>query len=110
MRVEVILEVAALDILMPLTLVLDGDAIVLRTTTAIDFSPEVCHRVARHRHIMLCRQACVWLHSSHRWSAHRRQIVRVLHRWLAPPLMERGVDGGDYKLVDVMVPLFHRRG
>jgi hypothetical protein len=62
MRVEVFLEVAALDILTPLTLALNGDAAVLPTVMAIAFSPEICRHVARHRRTMLHWQACVWLH------------------------------------------------
>jgi hypothetical protein len=62
MRVEVFLEVAALDISTSLTLAIDVDATVLPTTMVIDFSPEVCHHVAHHRRTMLCWRACVWLH------------------------------------------------
>jgi hypothetical protein len=41
MQVEVSLEVATLDVSMPLAVVLDGGAIVLPTSTAVDFLPEV---------------------------------------------------------------------
>jgi hypothetical protein len=55
MSVEVFLEVATLDILMPLMMALDGGATVFPTTTTVDFLPEVCRRVARHRWAMLHR-------------------------------------------------------
>jgi hypothetical protein len=39
-RVKIFLEVAALNILMPLTLALDGDATVFPTVTMVNFCPE----------------------------------------------------------------------
>jgi hypothetical protein len=41
MQVKVSLDVATLDLSMPLTVALDGGATVLPTTTAVDFLPEV---------------------------------------------------------------------
>jgi hypothetical protein len=55
-------QVCALDILTPLTLTLNGDAVVFATTTAVDFSPEVGHRVACHWCAMLHRRVVIWLH------------------------------------------------
>jgi uncharacterized membrane protein YqaE (UPF0057 family) len=36
---------------------------------------------------------------------HRYRKVRLLRRWLAPPLTVWRVDGGDDELVDIMTPL-----
>jgi hypothetical protein len=57
MQVEVSLEVASLDVSMPLTVALDGGATVLPTSTAGDLLPEVCHLVAGHRRTVLRRRA-----------------------------------------------------
>jgi hypothetical protein len=57
MQIEVFLEVAILDISMPLTVALDGGVTVFPTSTAVDFLPEVYHRVAGHRRVMLRRRA-----------------------------------------------------
>jgi hypothetical protein len=48
MGVKIFLEVVALDILMPLALALDGDAVVFRTVMVVDFSPDVSHRIDRN--------------------------------------------------------------
>jgi hypothetical protein len=60
MQVKVSLEVATLDILTPLTVVLDGGAIVFPTSTAVDFLPEVRRLIAGHWRAVLCRRACTW--------------------------------------------------
>jgi hypothetical protein len=57
MYVEVFLKVAILDISVPFMVVLDGGVAVFPTMTSVDFLPEVCHRVACHRCVMLCRRA-----------------------------------------------------
>jgi hypothetical protein len=54
MQVEVSLEVATLDVSMPLTVALDGGATVLPTSTAVDLLPEVHSLVAGHRLAVLC--------------------------------------------------------
>jgi hypothetical protein len=63
MQVEVFLEVATLDISMPLMVALDGGAVVFITTVAVDFLPEVHHCVACHQCVMLRR--CL----RHEWRA-----------------------------------------
>jgi hypothetical protein len=49
MQVEVSLEVVTLNVSTPLAVALDGGAIVLPTSTAVDFLPEVRRLVAGHR-------------------------------------------------------------
>jgi hypothetical protein len=71
MRVEVFLEVATLDILTPLVVVLDGGATVFPTSMVVDFLPEVHRFVAGHRRAVLRRWARTWQH----WG-------RLRHRWL----------------------------
>jgi hypothetical protein len=48
MGVELFLEVAALDIPTPFTQAPNGDAAIFATATAVDFNPEVGHRIAHH--------------------------------------------------------------
>jgi hypothetical protein len=62
MQVEVSLEVATLDISMPLTVALDGGATALPTSTVVDFLPEVRYPVAGHRRVVLHRWARTWQH------------------------------------------------
>jgi hypothetical protein len=118
-RVEIFLEVAALDILTPLTLVLDGDAAVFPTMMAVDFSPEADRCVALHWCTMLRRWVGIWLKwrstrngwcTSHRWHACHRHGARILHGWPMSPLLGWRVHGSDNELVDVVTPLLHRRG
>jgi hypothetical protein len=71
MRVEVFLEVATLDILTPLVVVLDGGATVFPTSMVVDFLPEVHRFVAGHRRTVLRRWARTWQH----WG-------RLHHGWL----------------------------
>jgi hypothetical protein len=49
MQVEVSLEVATLNISMPLVVVLDGGATVFPTSTVIDFLPEVRRLIVGYR-------------------------------------------------------------
>jgi hypothetical protein len=56
-QVKVSLEVATLDISMPLTVALDGGATIFPTPTVVDFLPEVRRLVAGHRRVMLQRRA-----------------------------------------------------
>jgi hypothetical protein len=103
MQVKVFLEIVTLNISMPLTVALNGGATIFPTSTVVDFLPEVRHLVAGHRHAVLHRWACTWQHRGrlrHGW-----QKKRLLHRWLAPPLMAWHVDSGDDKLVDIVTPL-----
>jgi hypothetical protein len=65
MQVEVSLEVATLDISMPLVVVLDDDATVFPTSTAVDFLPEVCRLVAGYRRAVLRRWVRTWQHQGH---------------------------------------------
>jgi hypothetical protein len=60
MQVEVYLEVATLDVSMPLAVALDGGPTVLPTSTVVDLLPEVCHLVAGHRRMVLHRRAHTW--------------------------------------------------
>jgi hypothetical protein len=53
MQVEVSLEVATLNLSMPLVVALNGGATVFPTSTAVDFLPELCHLVAGHRPTVL---------------------------------------------------------
>jgi hypothetical protein len=53
MQVEVIFEVAVLDVSAPLTVALDGGATVLPTSTAVDLLPEVHRSVAGHQRAVL---------------------------------------------------------
>jgi hypothetical protein len=62
MRVEIFVEVAALNILMPLALALDGDTTVFPTVTVVDFNPKVGRLIARHWCAMLRRWVDIWLH------------------------------------------------
>jgi hypothetical protein len=59
MHVEVFLDVATLDISMPLAVVLDGGATIFPTSTAVDFLPEIRHHVASHH---ACGAASVGAH------------------------------------------------
>jgi hypothetical protein len=68
MQVKVSLDVATLDLSMPLTVALDGGATVLPTTTAVDFLPEVRRLVAGHRRVVLHRWARTSLR--HGWRTH----------------------------------------
>jgi hypothetical protein len=62
MQVEAFLEVATLDISVPLTVVLDGGATIFPASTAVDFFPEVHRRVAGHWCVVLRRQMRTWQH------------------------------------------------
>jgi hypothetical protein len=102
--VAIFLEVATLDILMPLAVALNGGAAGLPTTTAVDFIPEVCCHVARYRRMTLRWRVCIRLRwrcmrngwcANPRWRTCRGWSARLLRRWLAPPLMVWRVDGGD---------------
>jgi hypothetical protein len=46
-RVELPLEVATLDVVVPLTLTLDGDAAIFASTTVVELGLEVSHSDAR---------------------------------------------------------------
>jgi hypothetical protein len=118
-RVKIFFKIAALDISMPLALVLDGDSAIFSTAMIVDFSPEVSRRVTRHRCAMPHHLAGIWpdgrsILDRRRMGCGRRMCrwrgVRILRRWLVPPLMERRVDGSDDKLIDVVTPLLCRRG
>jgi hypothetical protein len=118
-RVEIFYKIAALDISTPLALALDGDSAIFSTTATVDFSPEVGRRVTRHRCVMPHRLAGIWpdgrsVLDRRRTGCRRRMChwrgVRILRRWLAPPLMERRVDGSDDELIDVVTPLLCCRG
>jgi hypothetical protein len=62
MRVEIFVEVAALNILMPLALALDGDTTVFPTVTVVGFNPKVGRLIDRHWCAMLRRWVDIWLH------------------------------------------------
>jgi hypothetical protein len=118
-RVEIFFKIAALDISTPLALALDGDSTIFSTTVTVDFSPEVGRHVTHHRCMMPHRLASIWpdgrsVLDRRRTSYGRRMCrwrgVRILCRCLAPPLMERCVDGSDDELIDVATPLLYRRG
>jgi hypothetical protein len=118
-RVKIFFKIAALDISTPLALGLDGDSTIFSITAIVDFSPEVDRRVTRHQCAMPHRLAGIWPDGRSvldRWrmGCGRRMCrwrgVRILRRWLAPPLMERRVDGSDDELIDVAMPLLCRRG
>jgi hypothetical protein len=118
-RVEIFFKIAALDISMPLALALDGDSAIFSTAATVDFSPEVGRCVTHHRCTMPHRLVGIWpdgrsVLDRRRTGCGRRMCrwrgVRILCRWLAPPLMERHVDGSDDELIDVATPLLCRRG
>jgi hypothetical protein len=58
-RIEVLLEVMTLEVTVPLTLALDGDATVFAFTMAVELSPEISHSNAGH-----WRTWCRW-HACH---------------------------------------------
>jgi hypothetical protein len=60
MQAEVSLEVATLDVSVPLAVTLDGGVTVLLTSMAVDLLPEVCRLVAAHRRTVLRRRARTW--------------------------------------------------
>jgi hypothetical protein len=62
MQVKVSLEVVTLDILTPLTVVLDGGATVFPTSMVVDFLPEVHHLVAGHQCVVLRQRVRTWQH------------------------------------------------
>jgi hypothetical protein len=108
MQVEVFLEVATLDISMPLAVALDGGAAVFPTSTVVDLLPEVHRLVGSHRRAVPHRRARTWQHRGrlrHEWRTRRCRKVRLLHRGLAPPLMVWCVDSGNDELVNVVMPL-----
>jgi hypothetical protein len=118
-RVEIFFKIAALDISTPLALALDGDSAIFSTAATVDFSPEVGRRVTRHRCMMSHRLAGIWPNRRSvldrqrmgcRWRMCHWRGVRILRRWLSPPLMERCVDGSNDELIDVATPLLCRRG
>jgi hypothetical protein len=114
-RVKIFFKIAALDIPTPLASALDGDSAIFSTTATVDFGPEVSRRVTCHRRAVPRRLAGIWPDG---WSTlDRRRTgcgrhmchcgVRMLRRWLAPPLMERRVDGSNDELIDVATPLLY---
>jgi hypothetical protein len=94
MQVEVFLEIATLDISMPIAVVLDGGATVFPTSMTVDFLPEVRRLVAGHRRTVLCQRERTWQHQG-----------RLLRTGLAPPLLVWRVDSGDDELVNIVTPL-----
>jgi hypothetical protein len=111
MCVKVFLEVATLDISLPLTVAPDGGVAVFPTTTVVDFFPKVRHRVAHHWCAMLCRRAHIrqrWRCMHNRWRAHHRRGAGLLRIWLTSPLVVQRVDDSDNELVDIVAPLLGR--
>jgi hypothetical protein len=117
LRVEIFFKIAALNIPTPLASALDGDSAIFSTTATVDFVPEVDRRVTCHRRGVPCRLAGIWPKG---WSvldrrrmgygrSMRRCGVGMPHWWLAPPLMERRVDGSNDELIDAPPAMSRRR-
>jgi hypothetical protein len=66
--VKLPLEVTALDVATPLTLVLDGNAAIFAITTVIELNPKVGHHDAHRKYAQ--------------WGRHTRSRWRVASQWL----------------------------
>jgi hypothetical protein len=97
-RVKISLEIAALDLAVPFTVALNGDATILTPASTNELITEVGHHNAQ-------QYACLMRHVI-RWRCARSQGGAQMHcHWLQPPLMIRGVDGRDDELIDIVAPL-----
>jgi hypothetical protein len=99
MRFKISLEVAALDVVAPFMVALNGDATILTPTATDELIAEVGHRNAR-------QYARLMRHTSRWQCARSRGGARMRCRRLLPPyLMMWGVDGRDDEMIDIMGPL-----
>jgi hypothetical protein len=98
-RFKISLEDAALDVVAPFTVALNGGVTILTPTT----TDELIAEVTRHN----TRQYARLMKHASRWRCARsRGGARMCCRRLLPPsLMVRGVDGRNDELINIAMPL-----